>query len=163
METNKSTERPPKTTKNTGFLNEKGKLKVRTLDVLDVMAVEINKHFHQTETNKCKGETEINAHKWEGSAANTTYMTPQECVQKREGSQLQKYFNSQEDRYLENKLTDAFSYIEVYKAIKALNSRKAVGSEETSGEIWKDNIDCLATFAVHILNQCAEIYRMPKA
>ena len=63
---------------------------------------------------------------------------------------------------MENKLTDAFSQTEVYSAINALNNHKAVGTDRTSGEIWKKNVDWLATFATHLLNQCAEIYWMPQ-
>ena len=143
-------------------MNEQGKLKVRTLDVLDVMSTGIKKRFHQAETDKCMGKTEINEQNWEESEDNNTYMIPQECEERRNNSKLQKYFNSQEDRYIENKLTEAFSQIEVHSAIKALNNRKSVGSDRTSGEVWKENIDWLATFAIHILNRWAEIYWMPQ-
>ena len=85
-------------------------------------------------------------------------MIPQECGGRRKDSLLQKYFNSQGDRYIENKLIDASIHIEVHKAIKALKNRKSVGSDKTSGEIWKRSADWLATFAAHILNQCDDIY-----
>merc|ERR1712112_477018 len=99
---------------------------------------------------------------WEDSEDDNTYMIPQECDKRRKDSKLQKYFNSQEDRYIENKQTDAFSQTEVRSAIKALNNRKAVGTDRTSGEIWKGNIDWPATFATHLLSRCAELYWMPQ-
>ena len=107
------------------------------------------------------GKTEINEQSWGEIEGNNTYMIPQECDEGRNNSELRKYFNSQEDRYIANKLTEAFSHKELHSAIKALNNRKAVGPDRTIGEIWKENIEWLAAFAIHIINQCAEIYWMP--
>ena len=89
-------------------------------------------------------------------------MIPQECDKRRKDAKLQKYFDSQEDRYIENKLTDAFSHTEVHSAINALSNRKAVGSDKTSGEIRKANIDWCATLATHLINHCAKLYWMPQ-
>ena len=79
-----ATNKPAKNQQNsnrkcTVFLNEQGELKVRTLDVPKVVSTEIEKNFHQTEANKCKGKTEINEHNRESSEHNVTYMIPQEC------------------------------------------------------------------------------------
>ena len=152
---------PNSNQKHTGFINSDGKLKVRTPDVLAIMTAEIKKHFHQSEADKREGKTEINELNWENDENNNTYMIPHECGKKRNDSKLRKYFNSQEDQYMENKLTDKFNHIEVHRAINALNNRKAVGTDRTSGEIWKKNVDWLATFATHLLNQCAELFWMP--
>ena len=64
-------------------------------------------------------------------------MIAQECA-KEANRNSKKYFNSEEDRYIENKLPEALSRIVVHRAIKALNNRKAVGPDKTSGEMWKE-------------------------
>ena len=73
------------------------------------MSTVIKKHPHQAEADKCTGETEMGELNWGNSEGNNTYMIPPECGKRRKESKLQKYFNSHEDRYIENKLTDAFS------------------------------------------------------
>ena len=74
---------PNSNQKHTGFINKDGKLKVRTPDILAIMSTEIKKHFHQAETNKRGGETEINELNWEKDENNNTYMIPQDCEKKK--------------------------------------------------------------------------------
>ena len=48
------------------------------------MSTEIKKHFHQAETDKRRGKTEINELNWENDEDNNTYMIPHDCEKKKE-------------------------------------------------------------------------------